>query len=138
MISVRQKEANMSNTTTAALPQTSTTTWNIDPAHSMAEFKVKRMMIANVKGHVTKVSGVLVRDESDPANDRVEATIEAASIDTRDEQRDAHLKSADFFHVKKFPTLHFKSTGINVVGEGELSVEGDLTIRGVTRKVRFA
>ena len=128
----------MSNTTTAATPQTSTTTWNIDPAHSVAEFKVKHMMIANVKGQFTKVSGVLVRDESNPANDRVEATIEAASIHTRDEQRDAHLKSADFFHVEKFPTLHFKSTGIKVVGEGELSVEGDLTIRGGTRKVRFA
>ena len=96
------------------------------------------MMIANVKGHFSKVSGVLVRDESGPANDRVEATIEAASIHTRDDQRDAHLKSADFFHVEKFPTLHFKSTGINVVGAGELSVEGDLTIRGVTRRVRFA
>jgi polyisoprenoid-binding protein YceI len=131
-------EATMSNTTTAVLPQTSTTTWNIDPAHSVAEFKVKHMMIANVKGQFSKVSGVLVRDESNPANDRVEATIEAASIHTRDEQRDAHLKSADFFHVEKFPTLHFKSTGIKVVGEGELSVEGDLTIRGVTRKVRFA
>ncbi|MGA7398971.1 MAG: YceI family protein [Candidatus Sulfotelmatobacter sp.] len=130
----------MSNTTTAAPPQTSTstTTWNIDPAHSVAEFKVKHMMIANVKGQFSKVSGLLVRDESDPANDRVEATIEAASIHTRDEQRDAHLKSVDFFHVEKFPILHFKSTGINVVGEGELTVEGDLTIRGVTRKVRFA
>jgi polyisoprenoid-binding protein YceI len=103
----------------------------------VAEFKVKHMMIANVKGHFSKVSGVLIRDESGPANDRVEATIEAASIQTRDDQRDAHLKSADFFHVEKFPTLHFKSTGINVVA-GELSVEGDLTIRGVTRKVRFA
>src|SRR5271154_1092755 len=133
-----KRRPTVTHTATAALPQTSTTTWNIDPAHSMAEFKVKHMMIANVKGHFTKVSGVLVRDESDPANDRVEATIEAASIHTRDEQRDAHLKSADFFHVEKFPTLHFKSTGINVVGEGELSVEGDLTIRGVTRKVRFA
>src|ERR1700677_5019660 len=129
----------MSNTTTAAPPQTSTTTtWNIDPTHSVAEFKVKHMMIANVKGQFSKVSGVLVRDESDPAKDRGEATIEAASIHTRDEQRDAHLKSADFFHVEKFPTLHFKSTGIKVVGGGELSVEGDLTIHGVTRKVRFA
>ena len=130
----------MSHTTTAVLPQTSTstTTWNIDPAHSVAEFKVKHMMIANVKGQFSKVSGLLVRNESDPAKDRVEATIEAASIHTRDEQRDAHLKSADFFHVEKFPTLHFKSTAIDVVGDGELSVEGDLTIRGVTRKVRFA
>src|ERR1700677_393551 len=129
----------MSNTTTAAPPQTSTTTtWNIDPAHSVAEFKVKHMMIANVKGQFPKVSGVLIREGSDPANDRVEATIEAASIHTRDEQRDAHLKSSDFFDVEKFPTLQFKSTGINVAGEGELSVEGDLTMRGVTRKVRFA
>src|SRR6202162_6168105 len=128
----------MTSTTTAAPTQTSTTTWNIDPAHSIAEFKVKHMMIANVKGKFSKVSGVLVRDESDRANDRVEATIEAASVETRNEQRDGHLKSADFFHVEKFPTLHFKSTGIHVVGEGELSVEGDLTIRGVTRQVRFA
>jgi polyisoprenoid-binding protein YceI len=78
------------------------------------------MMIANVKGQFSKVSGALVRDESDPANDRVEATIEAASIHTPDEQRDAHLKSSDFFDVEKFPILHFKSTTINVVGEGEL------------------
>jgi polyisoprenoid-binding protein YceI len=128
----------MTNTATLAQPQTTTTTWNIDPAHTVAEFKVKHMMIANVKGHFSKVSGLLIRDESDPANDRVEATIEAASIETRNEQRDGHLKSADFFHVEEFPTLHFKSTGIRVVGEEELSVEGDLTIRGVTRKVRFA
>src|ERR1700733_7840091 len=93
----------MSNTTTAALPQTSTTTWNIDPAHSIAEFKVKHMMIANVKGQFPKVSGVLFLDESDLANSRIEASIEAASIHTRDDQRDAHLKSADFFHVEKFP-----------------------------------
>jgi polyisoprenoid-binding protein YceI len=125
------------STTTAAKPQT-TTTWNIDPAHTAAEFKVKHMMIANVKGHFAKVSGVLIRDESDPTNDHVEATIEAASLHTRDEQRDAHLKSADFFHVEEFPTLHFKSTGVKIAGEGELSVEGDLTIHGVTRKVRFA
>jgi polyisoprenoid-binding protein YceI len=127
----------MSSTTTA-LPQTSTTTWNIDPAHSAAEFKVKHMMIANVKGQFSKVSGALFLDETDLANSRVDATIEAASIHTRDEQRDAHLKSADFFDVEKFPTLHFKSNGISIVKDGELSVEGDLTIRGVTRKVRFA
>jgi polyisoprenoid-binding protein YceI len=136
--SILQRRAAVANAETPVLPQTATTTWNIDPAHTVAEFKVKHMMIASVKGHFSKVSGVLVRDESDPANDSVEATIEAASIQTRDDQRDAHLKSADFFHVEKFPTLHFKSTDINVVGAGELSVEGDLTIRGVTRRVRFA
>jgi polyisoprenoid-binding protein YceI len=80
----------------------------------------------------------LTLDESDPANSSVEASIEAASLETRDSQRDAHLRSSDFFHVEKFPTLYFKSTDISTVRAGELSVEGDLTIRGVTRKVRFA
>jgi polyisoprenoid-binding protein YceI len=130
--------------TTLAAPETSTsiatsvTTWNIDPAHSVAEFKVKHMMISNVKGQFSKVQGALTIDESDLVNSRVEASIEAASIHTRDEQRDAHLKSADFFHVESFPTLSFKSTGVRVVRDGELSVEGDLSIRGVTRKVVFA
>ena len=125
---------------TAAIPQTttSTTTWNIDPAHSLAEFKVKHMMIANVKGHFSKVAGVLVHDESDRTKSRVEATIEAASIETRESQRDTHLKSADFLHVEKFPTLSFKSNDIKVADDGELKVQGDLTIRGVTRKVTFA
>jgi polyisoprenoid-binding protein YceI len=133
---LKNKEATMTNT--ATLPATSTATWNIDPAHSMAEFRVKHMMIANVKGQFSKVSGALFLDESDLANSRVEATIEAASIHTRDEQRDAHLKSPDFFDVEKFPTLHFKSKSISIVRDGELAVEGDLTIRGVTHKVHFA
>lgn len=123
---------------TPAPVQTSTTTWNIDPAHSMAEFKVKHMMIANVKGQFSRVSGALSLDESDLANSRVEASIEAASIHTRDEQRDAHLKSPDFFDVEKFPTLHFKSKSISIVRDGELAVDGDLTMHGVTRTVRFA
>jgi polyisoprenoid-binding protein YceI len=128
----------MSNTTAAAPPQTSTTTWNIDPVHSMAEFKVKHMMIANVKGQFSKVSGALFLDESDLAKSRIEASIEAASVHTRDDQRDAHLKSADFLDVEKFPTLHFKSKSISIVRDGELSVDGDLTIHGVTRNVHFA
>jgi polyisoprenoid-binding protein YceI len=123
---------------TLAIPQTSTTTWNIDPVHSIAEFKVKHMMISNVKGQFPKVTGTLTLDESDLANSRVEASIEAASIETRDSQRDAHLKSADFLHVEKFPTLSLKSTSIRLVREGELAVEGDLTIRGVTRKALFS
>jgi polyisoprenoid-binding protein YceI len=120
-----------------ATPQTATTTWNIDPVHSVAEFKVKHMMISNVKGQFPKVSGSLTLDESNPANSRVEASIEAASIETRDAQRDAHLKSPDFLHVEKFPTLSFKSTKVSQVQDGELAIEGDLTIRGVTRKVVF-
>src|SRR5262249_3616192 len=83
---------------TLLIPQTATTTWNIDPAHATAEFKVKHMMIANVKGQFSKVSGVLVHDESDPTKSHVEASVEAASIETREPQRDAHLKSPDFFH----------------------------------------
>ncbi len=116
---------------------TQNTIWNIDPAHSVAEFKVKHMMIANVKGHFSKITGVLTRDESNVANSSVEVSIEAASIETRDAQRDTHLKSADFFDVEKHPFLSFKSGGIKKVHDGELSVEGDLTIHGVTRKVTF-
>lgn len=119
-------------------PQTSTTVWNIDPAHAVAEFKVRHMMISNVKGQFSKVSGVLTLDESNLANSSIESSIEAASIETRDGQRDAHLKSADFLDVENFPTLQFKSTGVSIVRDGELSVEGDLEIHGVTRKVRFS
>ncbi|HTS57015.1 MAG TPA: YceI family protein [Terriglobales bacterium] len=123
---------------TLATPQTATTTWNLDPAHSVAEFKVKHMMISNVKGRFAKVSGSLTRDEADLGNSRVEASIDASSLETHDAQRDAHLKSADFFEVVKFPTLAFKSTRISRVRDGELAVEGDLTIRGVTRPVVFS
>ena len=123
---------------TLTAPQTSTTTWNIDPAHAVAEFKVKHMMISNVKGQFHKLTGSLTLDESNLANSRVEAVIEAASIETRDAQRNGHLKSADFLDVEKFPTLSFKSTRVSVVGDGELAVEGDLTIHGVTRKVTFS
>ena len=128
----------MTNTTTLAASQTSTTTWTIDPAHSIAEFKVKHMMIANVKGQFSKVSGSLFLDEANLANSHIETSIEAASIHTRDEQRDAHLKSADFLDVDKFPTLNFRSAAIDIIQDGELSVEGDLTIHGITHKVRFA
>jgi polyisoprenoid-binding protein YceI len=122
---------------TLATPQTTTTPWTIDPAHSGAEFKVKHMMISNVKGHFAKVSGTLTLNESELAKSCVEALIEAGSLETRDAQRDAHLKSEDFLHVEKFPQLSFKSTRIAVVRDGELRVEGDLTVRGVTRKVLF-
>ncbi|MGA2923313.1 MAG: YceI family protein [Candidatus Sulfotelmatobacter sp.] len=123
---------------TLAAPQTTTTTWNIDPAHSVAEFKVKHMMISNVKGQFAKISGALTLDESDLAKSGVEAVIEAGSIETRDAQRDAHLKSADFLDVEKFPTLSFNSMRISQVRDGELAVEGDLTIHGVTRRVVFS
>jgi polyisoprenoid-binding protein YceI len=118
-------------------PQT-LTTWDIDPIHSTAEFKVKHMMISNVKGQFTGVSGSLHLDEADVANSHVEAVIDAATINTREAQRDAHLKSADFFDVEKFATLSFKSTRVSRLADGELSVAGDLTIHGVSRRVVFA
>jgi polyisoprenoid-binding protein YceI len=124
-------------TPTATTPKAATTTWNLDPVHSVAEFKVKHMMISHVKGQFTGVSGKLERDENDIANDRAEVTIDAASINTRDPQRDAHLMSADFFDVAKFPTLTFRSTKVERKGDDELAVTGDLTIHGVTRKVVF-
>ena len=122
---------------TLATPQTATTTWNIDQVHSVAEFKVKHMMISNVKGQFTRVKGALSLNESDLTDSRIEASIEAASISTRDDQRDTHLKSTDFFDVEKFPTLSFKSTRISRVADGELTIAGDLTIHGVTRSVVF-
>jgi polyisoprenoid-binding protein YceI len=123
---------------TFATPQTATTSWNIDPVHSVAEFKVKHMMISNVKGQFAAVKGVLALDEAALTKSHIEASIDAASVNTRDPQRDAHLKSADFLDVEKFPTLAFKSTHISRVRDGELAVAGDLTIHGVTRNVVFA
>lgn len=121
---------------TANAAKTATTTWNIDPVHSTAEFKVKHMMITNVKGQFT-VTGVVTLDEDEVTDSRVEASIEAASINTRNPERDAHLKSPDFFDVEKFPTLSFASTRVTRKGEDELAMEGNLTIRGVARKVVF-
>ncbi|MBV6431632.1 MAG: hypothetical protein IANPNBLG_01764 [Bryobacteraceae bacterium] len=117
--------------------QTAVTTWNLDPVHSIAEFKVKHMMISNVKGQFTGISGVLELDEKQIVNSRVEATIDASTVQTRDAGRDTHLKSADFFDVEKYPALTFRSTRIKQAEEGELRVTGDLTIRGVTREVVF-
>lgn len=117
--------------------QSQTSTWNIDPAHSVAEFKVRHMMISNVKGRFGGFKGSLILDGADLTKSRVEASLDAASVNTHEPQRDAHLKSADFFDVGKFPTLSFKSTRVARSGEGELDVTGDLTIRGVTRSVVF-
>src|SRR5690348_14574015 len=122
----------------ANAPQPTTTTWNIDPVHTTAEFKVRHMMITNVKGHFKPVTGVITIDEADISKSHVEASIDAASIDTREPDRDTHLRSADFLDVEKFPTLTFTSTRVTPKGKGDLEVEGDLTIHGVTRKVTFA
>jgi polyisoprenoid-binding protein YceI len=112
-------------------------TWDIDPVHSVAEFKVKHMMISNVKGRFTKVTGALTLDEDDVTRSSIVAAIDAASISTNDDQRDAHLKSADFFDVEKFPQLTFRSTRVTRGRDGDLQAAGDLTIHGVTREVVF-
>src|SRR5580704_14756489 len=116
---------------------TAVSTWKIDPVHSHAQFKVKHMMISNVKGEFTAVSGSLELNEADITKSRVQASIDATTINTRDPQRDGHLKSADFFDVEKFPTLTFNSTAITKKGDGCFAASGDLTIHGVTRNVTF-
>jgi polyisoprenoid-binding protein YceI len=109
--------------------------YTIDPTHSTAGFKVRHLMVANVKGEFSGVTGTVVYDAENPANSRVEATIDATTVHTRDEQRDGHLKSADFFDVAKYPTITFVSTQVEQTGDGELKVTGDLTIHGVTKEV---
>jgi polyisoprenoid-binding protein YceI len=110
-------------------------TWTIDPVHSIAEFSVKHMVIATVKGRFRSLSGTLTVDEANPANSRVEASIDVASIDTGDPQRDAHLRSDDFFNAERFPQMTFRSTRVEHVEDDRWKVYGDLTIRDITREV---
>jgi polyisoprenoid-binding protein YceI len=109
--------------------------WTIDGSHSLAEFSVKHMMVSTVKGRFQKVSGNITWDETNPANSSVEATIDAASITTNDDKRDAHLASADFFETEKYPTITFKSTRVEAKNADNFKVSGDLTMHGVTKEV---
>jgi polyisoprenoid-binding protein YceI len=109
--------------------------WTIDPAHSSAQFSVRHMMVSTVRGEFTKLSGTVDLDEVDITKSKVEATIDATSIDTRNEARDKHLKSADFFDVANFPAITFKSTKVEKGSDGKLRVTGDLTMRGTTKPV---
>lgn len=111
------------------------TTWNIDPTHSTVGFSVKHLMISTVRGRFSGFSGSLTLDDTRPANAALEVTIDAASVDTRVEQRDNHLRSPDFFDAASHPALTFKSTRIEGDPQGRFTVHGDLTIRGVTRAV---
>lgn len=110
-------------------------TYQIDTAHTHAQFKVRHLMISNVKGEFTKVTGTVVFDEANPAASSINVTIDVASISTRDPQRDGHLKSADFFEVEKFPTITFVSKEVVKSGDESFEVVGDLTIHGVTKTV---
>jgi polyisoprenoid-binding protein YceI len=110
-------------------------TWQIDPAHTNVEFSVRHMMISNVKGQFQKTSGTIVTSGTDPASAKIDATIDATSINTRVDKRDAHLKSPAFLDVDKFPTIMFKSTKVEADGPGKWKVTGDLTLHGVTKPV---
>jgi polyisoprenoid-binding protein YceI len=109
-------------------------TYAIDPTHSAVHFSVRHMMLSNVRGEFTKVAGTIEFDPQAPAHSSIAATIDAASINTRDEGRDGHLKSADFLDVEKFPSITFRSKQISLHGD-EAKVTGDLTIHGVTREI---
>lgn len=116
------------------------TTWSIDPAHSQVGFMVKHMMITKVRGRFTDLEGTITLDDAEPRNSSVAVTIDAASIDTQQEDRDAHLRSGEFLDVENHPELTFRSTrveGLNLVEGSEFRVIGDLTIRGATRQVEL-
>jgi polyisoprenoid-binding protein YceI len=112
-------------------------TWQIDPAHANAQFTVRHLSISNVSGQFNKISGTVEFDDKDVTKSSVNATIDAASIDTRENNRDTDLKSDGFFDVAKYPTLTFVSTSITSAGAGKLKMAGNLTIHGVTKPVTF-
>jgi polyisoprenoid-binding protein YceI len=109
--------------------------WEIDPAHSNASFTVRHMMVSNVRGEFAKLAGGLEVAGDDPTTTKVNVSIDAGSIDTREPKRDAHLRSADFLDVAKFPTITFTSKKVERAGEGRFKIVGDLTIHGVTKEV---
>ena len=116
-------------------PVLAESTWEIDPAHSSVQFSVRHLMISNVRGEFGSFKGTARVDDANLGKSVVEATIDTASIDTREPKRDQHLKTADFLDVEKFPTITFKSKGIAAAGEGRWKMTGDLTLHGVTREV---
>ncbi len=122
------------STTVSPETRRRTTTWQIDPAHTLVELSAKHMMFTTVKGRFTGVKGTIMDHADDPTQSSVQAEIDARSISTGDEQRDAHLRSADFLDVENHPTITFRSTRIEGTRES-FRVTGDLTIRGTTRQV---
>ncbi|WP_263359677.1 YceI family protein [Acidicapsa ligni] len=124
--------------TTAATQSSPTTVWKMDPAHSRAEFKIRHMMISNVKGSFSGLSGTLLENTTDHSWSEIDASIDISTLNTGDAQRDTHLKSVDFFHQEQHPAMTFKSTTVEKKGNEEYSVTGDLTIHGITKVVTFA
>lgn len=122
---------------TAPATANKTTTWTVDAAHAEVGFAVRHLMISTVRGRFGAVEGKVTLDEATPANSKVDVTIDVTSIDTRQEMRDNHLRSADFFEVEKFPSMRFVSTKVDGDLNGEFTITGDLTIRDVTRSVKL-
>jgi len=110
-------------------------TWNIDASHSAIAFSVRHMVVSKTRGRFTKFTGQIRLDPDLPGASSVEVSIDPSSIDTADEQRDAHLRSADFFDVEKFPAASFRSTVVEDLGGDKYRIIGDLTVHGVTRSV---
>ena len=108
-------------------------TWQLDPPHSSAQFAVRHLGISTIRGAFTTVSGTVVYDAANPAKSSIQASIDAASVDTRVQKRDDDLRSPNFFDVQKYPTITFQSTKVEPAGAGKLKVTGDLTIHGVTK-----
>src|SRR3954465_9421498 len=121
--------------TTMTATNAKTSTWTIDAPHGEIGFAVRHLMLSTVRGSFGAATGTVTLDEQNPANSKVDVTIDVTSIDTRQEQRDAHLRSPDFFDVANFPSMHFVSTKVEGDVTGEFKVTGNLTIRGVTRPV---
>lgn len=113
-------------------------TWKLDTTHSGVHFSVRHLMVSKVRGSFSKYSVDLAFDPANPSAGKVDVTIDAASIDTKDEKRDGHLRSPDFFDVEKYPTLTFKSSKVEAKDAENLVVHGDLTIHGVTKPVSLA
>jgi polyisoprenoid-binding protein YceI len=120
-----------------AVPVTAISTWSIDPAHSSVHFKVRHMMISNVRGEFRTVRGSLKLNDADLTRSEIDIEIDTSSIHTRDEQRDAHLRSPDFLDTEHHPLLTFRSTKIETAGVDTFRVQGDLTVHGVTRTVEL-
>lgn len=110
--------------------------YQIDTAHSNAQFSVRHMMVANVKGDFNKLTGTVIYDPKNLAASSIDAVVDISTVNTRDEKRDGHLKSPDFFDAAKFPTMTFKSKSIARNGK-TLTIKGDLTIRGISKEVVF-
>ncbi len=119
-----------------ALPLAAQDTYKIDAVHSEVSFKV-RHLVAKTSGRFTKFEGTVIVDTKDITKSTVDVKIDAASVNTDNEGRDKHLRTADFFDVEKFPAITFKSTSVKEVAKGMLEVTGDFTLRGVTKRITF-